>query len=144
MMYSRSIVYEPWTQSLLSLRESSGLPVMRVDADRRFLIQEYRSAGRLSQCYPGASFVGVTGDIHLLLNCYYFDAQYYSTKVLLHTMTAAGRIRREVVFNGYSASVVQDQSAGGVRGQTAVLCCHKRQSTESANIGIYAQWHQRV
>ena len=107
LSFSQAVVYEPWSQSLVAFRPSSKSIVLRVDADRGTLLQEYSLSARQDNCYSAAAALGATGDLHLLLNCYYFDARYYTTKLLLHSMTPAGRIRREVVLDGWSAGMLQ-------------------------------------
>ena len=100
-----SIEYQPYSRSLVAFRQDEDAPVLRVDADTGRLLQEYALVGRLSQCYTTAGVTGYSGDLHLALSCYEYTVDRgYANKVVLHSMTPAGRVRREVVLHGFESS----------------------------------------
>ncbi len=103
-----SISYEPHSHSLLAFHPTKQLPVQRVDADKGSLLQEYRGDGRLADCGPMAMAVGsLSGDVWVLLTCYASDHVFAHSRVVLHTMTANGRLRRELTLSGWSGATVQ-------------------------------------
>ena len=107
--YSQAIKYQPSTRSVLafdSISDRSTVAV-RIDADTGALMQQYRLLGRLDNCYTLARDVSASGDIHLLLYCYYVvDNFFYETKIVLHSLTPAGRVRREVVLDRWSLNMI--------------------------------------
>ena len=102
--YSRALVYEAWSRSLVAFPYFTDQPAVRVDADTGALVQEYRLAGRLGGCYTLASNVGSSGDLYLLLQCWDepFGGYWSVGRVVLHAMSPAGRVRREVVLTSWS------------------------------------------
>ena len=75
---------------------------MRLDADTGALVQQYRLAGRLDNCRPIANTVGASDDLYLLLQCWDDSWNWDGTRVLLHAMSPAGRVRCEVLLAGWS------------------------------------------
>lgn len=110
LLYAQMLAYQPSSRSLIALRVDGDVPVIRIDADRGTLLQTYALPSRLDNCYPLASAVGGTGDMHVLLSCYHITDDFdFIRSVVLHTMTAAGRVRREVQLSGWTDDMLQPQ-----------------------------------
>ena len=96
-----NIAYDPWSHSLVAFRELYNAAVVRLDADTGSLLQQYSLGGRHGNCWLLASDIGPSRDIYLLLGC----SQPYPSgvaSVVLHAVSATGRVRREVRLVGWS------------------------------------------
>ena len=109
---SRAMVYEAWSRSLVAFPFYSDVAAVRLDADTGALVQQYRLAARLADCWTMATTVGASGDLYLLLQCWDepFGGYWVGERILLHVMSPAGRVRREVVLAGWSSWMLQENA----------------------------------
>ena len=101
LSYVQHLHYERQTKSLLLSQPGvTDVPVLRLDADNGWLVQEYPLLGRYQDCFTLTSAVSAsTGNIYNLLVCGVGGELYYGT-LLLQATTPAGRLVRETVLGG--------------------------------------------
>ena len=77
-------------------------PLMRLEGNHGYLLQQYPAQERLRHCSSFALFVAPSGNIYNLLRCPVGS----NWTTVLHGMTAAGQVRREVELR-WSPSLLQ-------------------------------------